>query len=105
MPDFDQNSMGQIRKVPVPAPTDLQRKIYARWNEIEDGAPNISTERLMAMCCNDFGCDCSDVAEALYAVTSAANNNGSAFKFELLPFILFYYTFVLFFPILHSWLC
>lgn len=48
--------------------TDRQRRIYDAWTAIEEGDPDISTERLMSMTAEQCGCGIEDVCAALFLV-------------------------------------
>jgi hypothetical protein len=50
---------------------DRAQQIVAFYDLIEDGEPEISTERLLAMSASAAGCDVDDVIEALQVSGSA----------------------------------
>lgn len=45
---------------------DEAMRIESIWDSIEDGEPDISTERLIVMTAQSAGVSVSDVADALY---------------------------------------
>jgi len=54
---------------------DRAQQIVAFYDLIEDGEPDISTERLLAMTANAASCDVDDVIEALELTDDADDSD------------------------------